>query len=257
MFDKVTALINAQPTQNISCIIEHDDNYFEHNPQTTYYPASTIKVANAIVNLMKHHKEVYELLLPVKDTVPGCGVLYSMRSVDSISLYDTIVLSIIISDNTAANMLIDNIGVEALNDAFIELGLSDTYLRGLYYDFENTNPRHSTISARDLFHCIQLIEEENELLSNDIRHIMHDIMKRQQFNDRVGAPFLYDSDEDMFIATKTGSVDNVEHDFGTIYYEGNSIRFVVLSDGWPDNLTARVFMNDFGVILKSHIDSMV
>ena len=152
-------------------------------------------------------------------------------------------------------MVIDNIGIEKLNEYYQEFGLSDTYLRGKYYDFENTNRRSSTVTADDLYKVMELLTKENDVFPSHLREKMMGIMKRQQFNDRVGA-FLLNQDDgkkEFYIASKTGSVNNLEHDFGVISYNGKQVTFSVLSDGWNSNIEARQFMMTLGTIFQKYL----
>lgn len=254
MINEIKRLIEQQPTENISIVVEFGDVFFEHQETKAYYPASTVKVPNAMINMMKHRKELHDLSIPVKGRVPGCGVLHTMKDVHSISLYDAIVLSIIMSDNTAANMLIDHIGIEGINEGYENLGLSHTYLRGLYYDFENTNRRMSTTTASDLYHCLKLLDDDSEVLPSEVKTGLLEIMKKQQINDRAGAVFIPSGDDGSWVASKTGSVDNLEHEFGIISHGGKELVFAVCSDGWPSNMVGKRFLNELGEIFYRHME---
>src|SRR5699024_8513775 len=130
--DEINALTEQQPTKDISYKIQFDNKVYVHNEHQVYPSASTIKVPISIIN-MQHHCHSYEdISLTVGEQVVACGVLHTLQSVKRLTLWDTIVLSIIISDNTASNMLIDNIGIERINEGFMALGLHDTTLARNY-----------------------------------------------------------------------------------------------------------------------------
>lgn len=254
MFEKeIRELVESQ-NGNISYVIGLDDTVFKYREKEMYYPASTVKVPNAMANMMAFEEEL-DKKINVVDPVDGCGILHTQKYMDDITLYDAIVLSIIVSDNTAANMVIDNIGVKDLNEYYQKFGMKDTYLRGKYYDFENKDRRSSTVTVDDLFQCMELLNKENDVVPTHLRNKMLDIMKRQQFNDRVGA-FLLNQDDgkkEFYIASKTGSVNNMEHDFGVISYNGKQVTFAVCTDGWNSNIEARQFMMTLGTILQKYL----
>jgi beta-lactamase class A len=74
--------------------------------------------------------------VPVGDRVDGSGVLRHMRDVDALSLRDLAMLSIIVSDNTATNRLIERVGVERVAARLAEWGCPRTRLARKMYDFE-------------------------------------------------------------------------------------------------------------------------
>lgn len=71
----------------------------------------------------------------VGDRVDGSGVLRHMRDVDKLSLRDLAMLSIIVSDNTATNRLIERIGVARVAERLSEWGCPRTRLSRKMYDF--------------------------------------------------------------------------------------------------------------------------
>src|SRR5690625_5248011 len=119
--DEIKELVKAQPTTDISYKIEFEGETYVHNEHKVYPSASTIKVPISIINLQQHFHDYEEVSLAVGGKVGGCGVLHTLQSVKRLTLWDTIVLSIIVSDNTASNMLIDNIGIDRINEGFTAL----------------------------------------------------------------------------------------------------------------------------------------
>lgn len=60
--------------------------------------------------------------------VQGTGVLKELSAGLRLSVYDLCVLMTAVSDNTATNMLIDHVGIEAVNARMAALGLPETRL---------------------------------------------------------------------------------------------------------------------------------
>lgn len=251
--EEIQALVDKQ-TGNISYVIALDDDVHTYREDVAFYPASTVKVPNAMANMLEFENEL-DKIITVEHPVDGCGVLHTLGHTQEITLYDAIVLSIIISDNTAANMVIDHIGVKELNEKYQQFGMKDTYLRGKYYDFENKDRRSSTVTAKDLYECMRLLTQENDIFPSHLRSNLLDIMKRQQFNDRIGAFLLNqdDGEKEFYIASKTGSVNNLEHDFGVISYNGKTVTFALCTDGWQSHVEARMFLMNLGTIFQKYL----
>ena len=64
--------------------------------------------------------------LKSEDKVGGSGVLKQMSDSSQYSLLDLCTLMMIISDNTATNMVLDHIGLEGVNDRMQSLGFKQT-----------------------------------------------------------------------------------------------------------------------------------
>src|SRR5207247_10690283 len=70
------------------------------------------------------------------DRVDGSGVLRDLRDVADLSLRDLAALTMILSDNTATNLVIDAVGVERVAERLAEWGCRTTALRRRMYDLE-------------------------------------------------------------------------------------------------------------------------
>lgn len=253
--EEINELIKQQPTTDISYKIQFNGETYTHNEHAVYPSASTIKVPISIINLQRHFHDYEDITLKVGKKVGGCGVLHTLQSVKRLTLWDTIVLSIIISDNTASNMLIDNLGIDRINEGFTALGLHDTTLARNYYDTTGINEgKRNATSAADMFTSLEYVIKENDVLPEDIRKDFYEVMKKQQINDRVGGFFNIDEDDAQeFIASKTGSVTALEHDFGIIQKNGKQIVFSILSNNWPSNQEGKYFLNEVGKIFKKYM----
>lgn len=63
-----------------------------------------------------------------EDQVPGSGVLLFFDTPTSITFKDALTLMIALSDNTAANLSMDHIGIKNVDDRLVALGLKNTWL---------------------------------------------------------------------------------------------------------------------------------
>src|SRR4051812_16759268 len=63
-----------------------------------------------------------------EEQVPGSGILAYIQPDVTLSLLDTITLMMIVSDNTATNMTLDQVGIPNVNARIAAMGLKNTYL---------------------------------------------------------------------------------------------------------------------------------
>src|SRR5439155_8803283 len=75
------------------------------------------------------------ICLREESRVPGSGVLRELHAGLEVTLEDLARLMIVVSDNTATNLLIDRIGTGVVNDYLASLGFEVTRLGRRMYDF--------------------------------------------------------------------------------------------------------------------------
>ena len=68
------------------------------------------------------------IVLKKGEAVPGSGVLTLLDAPLSLTLKDALTLMVIVSDNTATNLMIDRFGIDNVNARLESLGLKDTHL---------------------------------------------------------------------------------------------------------------------------------
>lgn len=252
--EDIDTLIERQPTSNISYKIQFGGETYTRNPNQQFRSASTIKVPISVVNLQHHIDDYKDIRLKIGKKAAGSGVLHSLKDIETLSLWDTIVLSIIVSDNTESNKLMNHVGFEALSTGFSALGLKNSVAGLNYYDFEAAAQGKKNLStAGDMFQSIQSLDTNSNILPDNIQKDLFDVLKSQQFNDRVGGYIEINDDKGEFIASKTGTVDGLEHEFGIIYKNGEKLTFSIFSDGWKENQDGLQFLNDIGKIFDEYL----
>ena len=70
-----------------------------------------------------------EITVRKEDKLPSCGALTYLHDGISVQIGDLVTLMIILSDNTATNLLIDLLGQDHIQTMCSTLGLSHTFLR--------------------------------------------------------------------------------------------------------------------------------
>ena len=101
-------------------------------PDAPVQTASVIKLAILYEALeqVREGKAHFEdkITLTKDDQVPGSGVLLMFDAPLSLTLKDVLTMMIVMSDNSAANLAMDHLGIDNVNHRIALLGLKDTYL---------------------------------------------------------------------------------------------------------------------------------
>ena len=102
------------------------------SPDTPVQTASVIKLAILYEALeqVRSGKTHFDdkITLTKADQVQGSGVLLFFDAPLSLTLKDVLTMMIVMSDNSATNLVIDHLGLENVNARIAKLGLKDTYL---------------------------------------------------------------------------------------------------------------------------------
>jgi len=147
------------------------------------------------------------------DLVGGFGVLKDLGSVEALSLLDLLTLMIIISDNTAANLCIERLGMGAVNAAMVSLGLAGTVLQRKMMDMPARDRGLDNFTTpADAARLLELVATDRVLTPKGSRHAL-EIMARQQVNDRL--PLLLPAG--VQVAHKTGELPGIRHDVGVLW----------------------------------------
>ena len=240
--------------------LEKDDSFFQRadEPMPT---ASLIKLAvmietyrqarEAQVDLTKH------VVLRKEDMVPGSGILTTQFSPGaSFSLRDSVRLMIAFSDNSATNLVVDQIGLPATAKYMEELGCPNTKIHAKVFKRETSVfPERSkqfglgSTTANEMLRLLDLLHKR-ELVSPEAS----DAMKEHLLacDDKKKFPkFLPDGTK---LAHKTGSVDAVRTDAGIIYSPAGPISLCVLTN---ENKDTRWAEDNAGDMLCANIAKAV
>lgn len=164
--------------------------------------------------------------------VPGSGVLRELHAGTELTLEDLARLMIVVSDNTATNLLIDRIGTAIVNDYLAGLGYEITRLGRRMYDFAARHRGFENRCAAGEMTALLTRLERRELVSAEASEAMLAIMRRQACVSKI--PRLLPRDTP--VANKTGEITHVSHDVGLIYAPGGPIALAVLTEGARDRV---------------------
>jgi len=176
--------------------------------------ASLIKVPILIYLLREKDRGNLKLdetiLLESKDKVGGSGILFELHDRIPFTLHDLAVLMIVVSDNTATNLLMDRLGADKIQTMIDSLGLSKTLLLRKMMIAGNAPPANYT-SPLDMFALHKKLVL-GELLSRESTDLAIGILSRQQYNEKI--PLLLP--KEVKVAHKTGEISGVRDDCGIV-----------------------------------------
>lgn len=154
------------------------------------------------------------LLIRPEDKLPSCGALTYLHDGLTLPVGDLVTLMIILSDNTATNLLIDLLGISSIQRTIDRLGLSQTKLnRKLFMPELARQGIKNYVSAGDSARIMEMLLKE-ALISAEASREMLTLLKQQRLNGKM--PFYLHSNG-ISCAHKTGEDDGITHDVGIIY----------------------------------------
>ena len=143
---------------------------------------------------------------------PSAGVLSYLRDLRELSVRDLIELMIIVSDNSATNVLIDLAGMDEVN-AFLaeELGLRQTRVRRKMMDLDAiARGQDNTTSAMEAGIVLERMRQGTLIGPEESREMLR-VLKNQQDSSLIPW-YLREELPEHSIAHKTGGLDHVVHD---------------------------------------------
>jgi beta-lactamase class A len=206
--------------------------------------ASTIKLAimATIFHTVAEGQAKWDETLELRqdDKVSGSGVARELSGGVRLPIRDLVNLMIVVSDNTATNLLLDRFGGDAVNAYMEQLGLKETRsLRkilgagkpaaGLSQAGRREENQKYGIGVTTPHEMVTLVEklERGEIVNAAASREMIGVLKRQQYKDGIGRHV------DFPVASKSGSLDRLRSDVGIVYSPGGRIAIAITCDDLP------------------------
>jgi beta-lactamase class A len=218
------------------------------DPDRRVRSASTIKlpIACALTDLVGAGKAAWSERLTIASgaKVSGSGVLSEFSDGETVSLRDAMALMIVVSDNTATNLILDRIGADAVNAYLDNLGLTGTRSMrkirgdgtqlkaatgwsqaGLMPDNQRFGIGSST--PREMTRLLGLLAA-GEIVDKSASRALLDVLERQQYKDGIGR-----RSGDLKVASKSGSLDALRSDVGLVWTPQGVIAIAITVDDMP------------------------
>ena len=201
------------------------------------------------------------LTLRKEDKVPGSGILTSHFSDGAtFPLRDAVRLMIAFSDNTATNLVLEEIGIPSTNVRMEKLGFKHTKINAKVYKGSTTSidPERTkkfglgSTTAREMVQLLELIEA-GKLVSPEACQEM--IAHLKACDDKEKMTRLLPAG--TIVAHKTGSVNASKTDAGILYLKSGPVALCVLTDKnddvrWTPDNAAQVLIGKIAKEVYEH-----
>ncbi|MDI3298908.1 MAG: class A beta-lactamase-related serine hydrolase [Bacillota bacterium] len=240
----------------------HRGRVYAREAERPFYPASVIKLAvmvEAFAQAAEGRVDLEEeLVVRASDTVTGSGVLQYLLPGRRYPLIDLVTLMMIVSDNTATNVLVDRLGAEAITARMRALGLPGIAVRQKLQVVPVPPGARNEMTAGETARLLRLIGL-GQVVSYDACRRMVAILEGQQLDLDLAAR-LPDPDPAEVgqaprwrWAHKTGWVTGRLHDAGLLYLPNGVWAIAAFTEGFPHPEEARATLAALGEALYEEL----
>jgi len=203
--------------------------------------ASTIKIAVMVEAFARvaegKSKWTDELVLTKEKKVSGSGILQELSDGLHITLRDGVNLMMLVSDNTATNLVLDVLTTDAVNARMELLGLKQIKILrkvgsgGDSVAGKDPDNKRFGLGFAPPHEMVMRLEklERGEVVSRAASKEMIELMKREQEHFAMGR-----STWDVPMASKYGALDRLRSSIGIIYSKKGRIAMAITCDDIPE-----------------------
>ncbi len=199
--------------------------------------------------------------LTAADKKPDSGLLQFLDAGATMSLRDAVRLMIVLSDNTATNLVLDRLAstheerLAAVNSFLADKGLKSTHLLNRLYSWDTKKNTPEAVrygigvsTAEDMVLLLEQLHART-LADSASCDEMLEILKGQFYTDIIPRFLPANECKYLTVAHKTGSVNESKVDVGLIYSDRADIAIAVFVDKHPDHRDA---IDNEAVLLAAH-----
>ncbi|GAK47221.1 hypothetical protein LOSG293_030600 [Secundilactobacillus oryzae JCM 18671] len=212
------------------------------NADSIFPAASLIKLPILKVALEKLDLN-QQLVLKTDQVVGGAGVLQNFKE-GRYTVRHLLSLMIVVSDNTAANLIIDAVGMTTINDWLSTHGFSATRLnRKLMDRIALSQGRENTTSANEMMTIFELILETAPASVLDWFLNQQMRFKLPGAFDELGWP--------IDVYNKTGEGNGVDHDIARFAVADQLVDIIVLTQNQVDRSKTLLDLQQLGLTVAN------
>jgi beta-lactamase class A len=224
--------------------------------------ASTIKIAVMIEAFARvaegRAKWSDELVLTKAARYGGSGILPELGDGLRLTLQDAVRLMMVLSDNTATNMLLDHLTTDAVNERMNSFGFKATrIMRRVGGGGESKegksgdNLKRFGLGATTPHEMVQIMEklERGEIINKEASRQMIDLMKREQGRNSIGR-----NRAGVPMASKYGALDALRSCVAILYTSQGRIALAITVDEMPEVIWS---VDNPGYLLMSRLSEII
>jgi beta-lactamase class A len=209
---------------------------YSHLGDRHFRAASTIKVPIMIETYREIERGALSLddeySLRDEDRIPGSGVLGHLHAGLELTLADLISLMITVSDNTATNLILDRVGLQAVNETMQSLGMNNSILgRRILGHLPKEGDPENWAAPRDFALAIHAIVAGDAAAPESCTRMLETL--EQQGEIRRISRFL-PGGADVRWGTKPGDLPGVVNDVGFVGSDRGTLSMAVFCENLPD-----------------------
>lgn len=225
-------------------------------PDERFPTASTIKIA-VLAELYRQHETGGVKLTNIytvnkKDLVPGSDIMEGLTDgVTKLTMRDLVTMMITVSDNTATNILIDRLGMQAINKLLETLGCKNTVLQRKMLDLNAAKEGRENLSTpRDM---VQLLEKmlNNAVCSKQLTRDMLEVLGYHKESDM--ARLL---PENVRVVSKTGSLEAVRTESGIIFAPDRPVILSIMTCYARDERAAERLISEISLLVHQYCERL-
>lgn len=180
------------------------------------------------------------------DVTRGFGVLRTLQPGLQLRWRDLATLMVIVSDNTATNMLMDRLGMSAINADIRQLGMTSSILQRKMGDYDN--PADNLTTPVDVEKVLIALLESPKL-ADEYRDEIATILHGQQCRNKL----RWHIPEEVALAHKTGDLPGVEHDAGILTVGEQRTLIVVMTHKLASNTQGEALSRAIGKMVYKNV----
>ena len=202
------------------------------------------------------------LVLLAADQRPGSGVLQFLSTPHNLTVADAATLMIILSDNSATNLIIDKVGIRNVNARMDSLGLKQTRLHAKV--FLGSSTTIDTAATRQWGLGVTTPAEMGTLFEKLYRGTVVSDTASKQMLGMLRRNFDYEEIPRLLppgiaVAHKTGKLDASRSDCGIVYNPGRDYVLCIFTKdnvdrSWRVDTEARVTMGELARLVHQGLN---
>src|SRR6516162_6344827 len=204
------------------------DHYFLREDEV-FAQASSIKIAvlaDLYLQAQQGKLKLTDLyIVQSSDLVPDSDIMNGLTpGVTKITLRDLATMMVAVSDNSATNVLIDRVGMDAVNAEMDKLGLPHTRLRRKMMDLKAaTEGRENVSTPQEMMTLLQDVyagKVLNKAMSDDFFKML---------STHKDSWIPRDLPDDVRSANKPGALEGVRNDSGVVFVQNRPFVLCVMT----------------------------
>jgi beta-lactamase class A len=214
---------------------------YSFNADERVRTASTIKIAVMIEAFARvtegKVKWTDEVVLTKEKKVSGSGILNELSDNLHLTFRDAVNLMMMLSDNTATNLVLDVLTTDAVNARMESLGFKNIKIMRKVgsggesmagKDPENKKYGLGMATPREMVLVMEKLDR-GEIISPAVSKEMIELMKEEQARYAIGRDLW-----DVPLASKYGALDRLRSSIGILYTKNGKIAMAISCDDMPE-----------------------